>query len=196
MLGDGRGANKPWLQEMPDPVSKICWSSWVEIHPETAQRLGIDRGDILEVKTANGTIRAPAFPYMGIHKDAIAIPTGQGHRATASIPRFEPKSHDASQVQWGFGRDARDRGANVGDLLPAGTDGAGALVLTATKASVSKTGDHRILPSTEGSARQHGRGIARAVNAADINKPPTGERETIPGSASHEFEPGLRSPVA
>jgi anaerobic selenocysteine-containing dehydrogenase/Fe-S-cluster-containing dehydrogenase component len=196
VLGDGRGANKPWLQELPDPVTKITWSTWVELHTETAQRLGIDRGDILEVKTANGTIRAPAFPYMGIHKDAIAIPTGQGHRATASIPKFEPKSHDPSRVQWGYGRYARDLGANVGDLLPVDTDAAGALVLTSTKASVSKTGDQITLPSTEGSARQHGRGIARAVNAADINKPPTGESETIPGNASHEFLPGLRSPVA
>ncbi|HEV8446301.1 MAG TPA: molybdopterin-dependent oxidoreductase [Gemmatimonadaceae bacterium] len=194
-LGDGRGANKPWLQELPDPVTKITWSTWVELHTETAQRLGIDRGDILEVKTASGTIRGYAFPYMGIHKDAIAIPTGQGHHATASIARFEPKSHDPSQIQWGYGRYARDLGANVGDLLPVSTDAAGALVLTATKASVSKTGESRILPSTEGSARQHGRGIARAVNAADINKPPTAESE-IPGQASHEFLPGLRSPVA
>ena len=69
---------------------KICWSSWVELHPETAQRLGIERGDILEVKTANGTVRAPAFPYLGIHKDAIAIPLGQGHKATAQIATFDP----------------------------------------------------------------------------------------------------------
>jgi hypothetical protein len=96
-------------QELPDPVTKITWSTWVELHTETAQRLGIDRGDILEVKTANGTIRAPAFPYMGIHKDAIAIPTGQGHRATASMPKFEPKSHDPSRVQWGYGRYAPRR---------------------------------------------------------------------------------------
>src|SRR4029078_10767049 len=39
VLGDGRGANKPWLQELPDPVAKICWQSWVEIHPLTARRL-------------------------------------------------------------------------------------------------------------------------------------------------------------
>jgi NAD(P)-dependent dehydrogenase (short-subunit alcohol dehydrogenase family) len=28
VLGAGAGANKPWLQELPDPVSKICWQSW------------------------------------------------------------------------------------------------------------------------------------------------------------------------
>ena len=31
LLGDGRGANKPWLQEMPDPVTKVCWQTVVEI---------------------------------------------------------------------------------------------------------------------------------------------------------------------
>jgi anaerobic selenocysteine-containing dehydrogenase/Fe-S-cluster-containing dehydrogenase component len=198
LLGDGRGANKPWLQELSDPVTKLCWTSWVEIHPETAQRLGIDRGDILEVKTANGTVRAPAFPYLGVHKDAIAIPLGQGHRATGAIATFNPMTHTISQVQWGYGRYARGVGINAFDLLPVGTHAAGGFIWTATKASISKTGDHETLPSTEGSARQHGREIAQAVNAADLNKPAgQGEvKEALPGDASHAFLPGLRAPVA
>jgi len=197
LLGDGRGANKPWLQELPDPVTKICWSSWVEIHPETAQRLGIDRGDILEVKTATGTVRAPAFVYLGVHKDAIAMPIGQGHRSKANVPDFQPKHDDSKQTQWGYGRYARGIGANVLDILPLGTNAGGGMILTATKASISKTGDHRTLPSTEGSARQHGRGIAQAINAADLSKPPAERREEeLPGDASHAFLPGLRSPVA
>ena len=197
LLGDGRGANKPWLQELPDPVSKICWSSWIEIHPETAQRLDISRGDILEVKTASGTVRAPAFPYLGVHKDAIAMPLGQGHRSKANVPDFQPKHDDSKQTQWGYGRYARGIGANALDIVPLGTNAAGGLILTATKASISKTGDSRILPSTEGSARQHGRGIARAINAADLSKPPAEDRkEELPGDASHAFLPGLRSPVA
>jgi anaerobic selenocysteine-containing dehydrogenase/Fe-S-cluster-containing dehydrogenase component len=197
LLGDGRGANKPWLQELPDPVTKICWSSWVEIHPETAKRLGVDRGDIVEVKTASGTVRAPVFVYLGVHKDAIAMPIGQGHRSKATVPDFQPKHDDSKQTQWGYGRYARGVGANVLDLLPVGINAAGGLTLTATKAGITKTGDHRMLPSTEGSARQHGRGIAQAINAADLSKPPVEEHKPdLPGDASHEFLPGLRSPVA
>jgi molybdopterin-containing oxidoreductase family iron-sulfur binding subunit len=197
VLGDGRGANKPWLQELPDPVTKICWSSWVEIHPETAHRLGVDRGDVLEIKTAVGTVRAPAFPYLGIHKDAVAIATGRGHRAKAQIADFDPMSHDGT-VQWGYGRYARGVGINALDLLPVGSDAAGGLILTATKATVTKTSDHETLPSTEGSARQHGRGIAQALNVDELNREPTRREghEAIPGDASHAFLPGLRSPVA
>ncbi|MGH7615923.1 MAG: 4Fe-4S dicluster domain-containing protein, partial [Gemmatimonadaceae bacterium] len=195
LLGDGRGANKPWLQELSDPVTKISWSSWVDIHPETAQRLGVERGDIVEVKTANGTVRAPVFVYMGIHKDAIAIPFGNGHKASSQVPVFDPMKHKATDVQWGYGRYARDLGVNALDLVAVSTDEAGGFNWSTAKASISKTGDSRVLPSTEGSARQHGRGIAQAVNAADLNKPPV-EEEKLPGDASHAFLPGLRSPVA
>src|SRR5262249_34289896 len=102
----------------------------------------------------------------------------------------------ANQVQWGYGRYARDLGVNVFDLVSTGINGAGGFVWTSAKASISKTGDSMTLPSTEGSARQHGRGIAQAINAATLNNAPVDEREVLPGNASHEFLPGLRSPVA
>ena len=43
-FGDGRQANRPWMQELPDPVSKIAWHSWLEIHPNAAERLGVGPG--------------------------------------------------------------------------------------------------------------------------------------------------------
>jgi molybdopterin-containing oxidoreductase family iron-sulfur binding subunit len=184
-LGDGRGANKPWLQELPDPVTKVLWSSWVELHPETAQRLGIARGDILEVKTAAGSIRAPAIPYLGIRPDTVAMALGQGH-ASAALPTFY-NGTDAG-VQWGYGRYSRAVGVNAGTLLGSRT--------STTRCTITKTGEHETVVSTEGSARQHGREIAQAMTAADLGKPHVAEHGHIPGDASHEFLPGLRSPVA
>src|SRR5205085_2710283 len=67
----------------------------------------------------------------------------------------------------------------------------------ATAAMINKTGDSKTLPSTEGSARQHGRGIAQSVTLEQLRKGGgEGEREKIVGDASHAFLPGLRSPVA
>jgi molybdopterin-containing oxidoreductase family iron-sulfur binding subunit len=123
------------------------------------------------------------------------MPLGHGHRAAARLPQFDPRGYTIGQVQWGYGRYARDLGVNVFDVVPAATDAAGGFNWTSTKASLSRTGDHEIPPSTEGSARQHGREIARAVDATDLNRPPARE-EALPGDASHEFLPGLRSPVA
>ena len=49
-IGDGRGANKPWLQEIPDPVTKICWQTVAEMNPATAERMGLANGDLVTVR--------------------------------------------------------------------------------------------------------------------------------------------------
>jgi molybdopterin-containing oxidoreductase family iron-sulfur binding subunit len=205
VLGDGRGANKPWLLELPDPVTKVLWSSWVELHPETATKLGVERGDIVEVGTSAGKVRAPAYLYLGIRPDTIALALGQGHRAAATIEEFDGKHNDNVPTQWGYGRYARNLGVRAHDLLGAGSDNAGGFALVSTKATLTRTGDHETLVSTEGSARQHGRGIAQAVPISELLAPPHGDHATaaeheggheIPGEPKTAFLPGLRSPVA
>ncbi len=179
-LGHGRGANKPWLQELPDPVSKICWQSWVEIHPLTAQRLNIGSGDHVTIETAVGRVTAPAYLYLGIRPDTVAMPMGQGHTA--------------------YGRYAKDLGVNVLDAAPSVVDPrTGGFLPIATKARVSRAGPTSRLVTTEGSARQQGRGIARAMLASQLS--PTAPAEEhggheFMGDASHAFLPGLRAPVA
>jgi Fe-S-cluster-containing dehydrogenase component len=194
-LGDGRGANKPWLQELPDPVTKVVWTSWVEMHPDTAARLGVNRGDIVEVKTATGSIKLPAYIYLGVRPDTLAIPLGQGHRSAATMGAFDWE--DKTTVQWGYGRYAR--GVTEGhplDIVPLTLNAAGGMVGIATTATVTRTGDETTLPSTEGSARQHGRGIAQATTLSELANPTEHAGHDIPGAASMEFLPGLRSPVA
>jgi anaerobic selenocysteine-containing dehydrogenase/Fe-S-cluster-containing dehydrogenase component len=189
LLEDGSGANKPWLQEIPDPVTKVCWQTVIEVGTSAAARLAIDPGDVLRVETAAGAITAPAFVYPGLRGDTIAVAFGRGHTA--------------------YGRYAQNVGVNPGDLLPLAFDArSGAQAWTSTKAKVTKTGDFVPLVSAEGSARQHGRGVAQAVDARDLNRtepaevpvsPVKGNEESeehMPGDASHEFLPGLRAPVA
>ena len=198
-LGMGQGANKPWLLEMPDPVVKVAWSSWVEMHPETAAKLGVTRGDSVDVHTPLGTVRAPAVVYLGIRPDTIAIPLGLGHRAAQALPNFDPMHADHSAIQWGYGRYARDLGVQARDLVTLSVNGAGGLSLETAAASLKPTGENEILPSIEGSARQHGRGIAQAVAVADLaqlGQANPAEEEAIPGDASHAYLPGMRSPVA
>ena len=177
VLSTGAGANKPWLQELPDPVSKVLWQSWVEVHPATAKKLGVVAGDHLTVQTAAGSITAPAFVYLGIRQDTVAVALGQGHSA--------------------YGRYAQNIGVNALDALGATWNGAGALALTQARAKVSRSGERSDLVTTEGSARQHGRGIAQAMTVADLVAGRFGEEHhAFPGDADHSFLPGLRSPVA
>ncbi len=141
-MSDGRGANRPWLLELSDPVTKITWWHWAEVHPETAKELDVREGEILELTTPHGTIKAPVYIYPGIHPGAIAVPLGWGHTA--------------------YGRYAKDRGANVLDLLGA-QDGKGFLPYQSTKVSARPTGEYRQVGKTEGNNRQLGRGIAEMM---------------------------------
>jgi molybdopterin-containing oxidoreductase family iron-sulfur binding subunit len=212
-LGDGSGANKPWLQELPDPVTKICWQSWVELHPQTAARLGVDPGDLVTVEAGNQRVTAPAYPYPGIRPDTVAMMFGRGHRSargTAEPARY--RGYPEGTVLEGYGRYAKDVGVNPLDVLPAEFDPrSGAFAWTSVKVRVRPAGGHQLLVTTEGSARQHGRGIGQAVilangqlrlasgveNVAELaQEGGPGQAHELPGDASHEFLPGLRSPVA
>ncbi len=154
-LYDGRGANRPWLQELPDPMTKVVWDTWVELHPKTARQLGVKRGDRVTVTTPAGKIEVPVYDYLGIRPDVMAIPTGNGHAA--------------------YGRYARDCGANPLHLLPATYDEAsGALAYTSVGGALAKTGNKRVFawlggdPYTGGQARQMGRGIARTIALTEL----------------------------
>lgn len=176
VLSDGRGANKPWLQELPDPVTKICWQTVAEIHPLTARRLGLKNGDLVQITTSAGSLTLPTYQYLGIRQDTVAVATGRG--------------------QENAGRYAK-AGKNPLVLLPVVESSSGSLSFVSTKATVSKAGGHLELVSTEGAARQFERNVARATTVAAIKSGTNVEElHTFPGDASHEFLPGLRSPVA
>lgn len=172
------GANKPWLQELPDPVTKTCWQTVAEIHPTSAKKLGIENGDLLQLKTEAGSLTIPALLYLGIQPGTIAVAAGRGRKNS--------------------GRYAT-AGANALDLLPAVFDASGGLALVSTKVRVSKAGGHQQIVTTEGSARQHGRGIGQAVHVGELSEhgpKHESEHHEFVGDASHEFLPGLRAPVA
>lgn len=78
-LSDGRGANLPWLQEAPDPMTTVQWGMWVELNPEMARSLGVSDNDIVQVESPHGVLEAPIVIYPGIRQDVVAIPVGQGH---------------------------------------------------------------------------------------------------------------------
>ena len=168
LLGTGRGANKPWLQELADPVTKLAWQTWIEIHPSTAVRLGVEQGDHLTVKTATGSVTAPAYLYLGVRPDTVAMPLGQGHR-TQTGQTFDTLSSSGPHYT-GYGRYADGVGVNALDAVPFALDRAGQFVLTAGKATVTKAGGNSPLVSTEGSSRQHGRGVAQAVLVTQLGR--------------------------
>jgi anaerobic selenocysteine-containing dehydrogenase len=120
-FGDGRHANLPWMQEMPDTISTAMWSTWVEINPKTAERMGIQQGDLLEVASRHGKLQAPALMAPGIAPDVVAMPVGQGHE--------------------NYGRYASHRGANpIKILAPQAEAETGALAWASTRVKIARVG--------------------------------------------------------
>ncbi|MDZ4861942.1 MAG: molybdopterin-dependent oxidoreductase [Gemmatimonadota bacterium] len=145
VMGDGRFANRPWMLELSDPVTKITWHSWVEMHPETARRIDVREGEIVQLTSPHGTLSVPVYITPGIHPEVLAVPLGMGHTA--------------------FGDFATGRGVNALDLLDA-KDGQGFLPYQATRVTLARTREFKQVAKTEGTTRQLGRGIADAMTLA------------------------------
>jgi anaerobic selenocysteine-containing dehydrogenase/Fe-S-cluster-containing dehydrogenase component len=77
---DGSHSNRAWLQELPDPVTKIVWDTWGEIHPDTAKEQGIADGDVIQLTNDNGQLNVAAFLTANVHPGIVAVPLGDGHR--------------------------------------------------------------------------------------------------------------------
>jgi anaerobic selenocysteine-containing dehydrogenase len=134
---DGSLAHLPWLQEMPDPLTSAMWSSWIEINPSTAAKLGLGEGDVVDVASTQGSIRSSVVITPGIAPDVVAMPAGQGHRF--------------------FTRYASGRGANPMEIVAPLTEPAtGALAWAATRVRLSRVGppDGRLILFA-GGMREH-----------------------------------------
>ena len=145
-LHDGRAANLPWMQELPDPMTSVVYGSWVEMNPVTARQLGLTEGDLVDIESLHGRIRAPVYVYPAIMTGVIAMPIGQGHKE--------------------YGRYAKNRGANPIEILsPQMEQHTGALAWSATRVKIVATGRRVKLVKTGGTSRDLGRKIVQTTGA-------------------------------
>lgn len=77
-VGDGTLANNGWLQELPDPVTKITWDNVAAMSSGTAQGLGVSDEDVITLSNANGSIDLPVLIQPGMLDGVIATTTGYG----------------------------------------------------------------------------------------------------------------------
>lgn len=149
-VGDGRGANNPWLQELPDPISKVCWDNYASIGKVTADKLNLKDGDVITVKTKGGNIEGiPVLVQPGQARDTISIALGYGRTAG--------------------GRVAKNVGKNAYPLV---TFNGKTYNYTATDVTIEKTGDDYELPQTQTHHTIEGRDIIREASLQEFVKDP------------------------
>ena len=103
-FGSGSGANRPWLQELPDPTSSALWGLPVEVDPATAAGLGLANGDNVRIRSEHGALEAPVYVNPAAIPGVVSMAVGQGH---ASYGRYASGRGANPMVVVGDARDER-----------------------------------------------------------------------------------------
>ena len=82
---DGAHANNTWLQEMPDPVTKLVWDNAAIVSPATAKALGIESKDVIKITVGDRSITAGVWVQPGQADNSIALTLGWGRTSAGRI---------------------------------------------------------------------------------------------------------------
>ena len=139
---DGRFADCAWLQELPDPITKLTWSNALELSPRTAERLGLAAEDRVEVKLGGRALVAAVLVVPGHADEAASLALGYGRGGAEAL--------------------ARGLGANAYRLRT------GAAPWFASGATLTRLGGKIPLSITQEHWSTEGRPVALDVGAADV----------------------------
>ncbi len=148
-IGNGKKANNPWLQELPDPVSKVTWDNFAAIAPKYAEKLGIKEGDVLKVSSGNHTIELPVLLQPGQAQQTVSVALGYGRTLSGKVGS-------------GVGKNAFPF-----HIFKNGT------FQSAAPATISTTGDVYVLAQTQTHHSYEGRNIIRETTFNKYSKDPS-----------------------
>ena len=88
-IGNGSQANNPWLQEMPDPITKAVWDNYLTISPKMAEELGLKLGDmttqLVTLTVGNQTVKVPAMVQPGQANGTVGLAVGYGRTSAGKV---------------------------------------------------------------------------------------------------------------
>jgi molybdopterin-containing oxidoreductase family iron-sulfur binding subunit len=142
---DGRHANNPWLQELPDPISKVTWGNYAAISPLLAGRLDLHEGDVVRLTTDRGALELPAFIQPGQEAQSISVALGYGRTRVGKV------------------------GQNVGvNGYPLTFIANGARQFSATNVRLERTGRREEIASTQSHFSMEGRPIVLETTLQEL----------------------------
>ncbi len=135
-IWDGQFANNGWLQELPKPLTKICWDNVAYVSPDTAAQMGFKNGTLIDVTINEHAIPAPVWVMPGQPDNCVSLSFGYGRTRS--------------------GRVGTNIGYNAYSILPSKS----AWFAVGT---VRKTGDLHPIATTQHHHNMEGRDIVRVV---------------------------------
>ncbi len=157
-LHDGRFANNAWLQELPDPMTKLTWDNAALISPHDAEKLGVRTENVLSISVGGRKIDIPACVVPGHATGSITLLLGNGRREVA-------------------GKVAGGAGVNVYALRTAAAPhfvGGATVSRSGATVRLATTQDHHAIESRVGDeeTRKRVTNLYRAATLAEYTKHP------------------------
>jgi molybdopterin-containing oxidoreductase family iron-sulfur binding subunit len=146
-LRDGRHANNPWLQELPDPVSKVTWGNFAAVAPALAARLGLANGDVVALKRQGARLELPVVIQPGQDAGTISVALGHGRKKVGKV--------------------GREVGANA---FPWATGAGGVRRYSGDAVAVDRTGRKDPVASTQTHFSMEGRPIVLETTIEDLRR--------------------------
>jgi molybdopterin-containing oxidoreductase family iron-sulfur binding subunit len=87
VVHDGRFANNAWLQELPDPVTKLTWDNAAQLSPALAAREHLQSGDTVRLQRGARSVALPALVVPGHADDSVTIAVGYGRTGAEAVAR-------------------------------------------------------------------------------------------------------------
>ena len=156
-LHDGRFANDGWLQELPDPLTKLTWDNPALVSPTTASKLGVATEDVVRVESSGRSIELPVCVVPGMAEGVVALTLGYGRS-------------QAGRIGSGVGFDAY----TIRNSKAPGFDGA---------ATVTKVGRRYPLSATQEHGSMEGRPLVRESTLTELRSKPPAPSEPAAGAA-------------
>lgn len=82
---DGRFAGNSWLQELPDPVSKLTWDNTAQMNPATAEKLDVKDGELVKLAVQGQELTLPALILPGLAADTVIVNLGYGRKVAGPV---------------------------------------------------------------------------------------------------------------
>lgn len=84
-MRDGKRANNPWLQELPDPVSKVTWDNFAAMSPSDMAKKGLQEGDVVKIDANGYSIALPVLSQPGQARGTISVAVGYGRTVVGPV---------------------------------------------------------------------------------------------------------------
>ncbi len=166
----GQHAHNPWLQELPDPVSKVVWDNYAAVSPALASRLKLEHGDVVKLGAGKTELELPVHIQPGQDDATVAVALGYGREGTDRFGKVGP--------QWIEARPTVATGGSVGVNASGLLSLAGGVIrYVASGVKLAKTGKRSDLVTTQ---IHHSLSVPKHLASKGEGKRPFVQETTLP----------------